>query len=252
MKRDGLVEPLDQKSPGLDGPGVARARSSPDEAVGAARTAAIAEDLRSMLSSLNSHLGLVNDSLKQREIVDAAASATAMEKILERALESVNALFAAGDNEAASRAEWVDLNASVVEACRTARARLPRSGARVVSFASRLGEPSPIRGRPAEIVCALINLLVNAIEAMPSGGIIAVRTGTSDRGTFVQIEDEGTGVPDALRTRIFEPFFTTKDRAGTGLGLSMVYATMAGHGGSVEVISTKGHGATFMLVFPHC
>jgi signal transduction histidine kinase len=98
-------------------------------------------------------------------------------------------------------------------------------------------------------VSALVNLIVNAIEAM-NGGTITLRTGVGDDGVWVQVSDNGPGMPPDVERRIFEPFFTTKGSEGTGLGLAMVYACMQRQGGTVKVETAEGKGTTFTLSFP--
>jgi len=150
-----------------------------------------------------------------------------------------------------ARAEDIDLNLLVHEAAEIAR---PRTASRVAGRISRIveepGLPHPVKGRSADIVSAIVNLVVNAIDAMPNGGNITLRTGESDGASFVQVADDGPGMPPEVESRIFEPFFTTKGAEGTGLGLAMVYACMQRHGGSVKVETAPGRGTTFTLSFP--
>jgi signal transduction histidine kinase len=112
------------------------------------------------------------------------------------------------------------------------------------------GGPRCVMGRAGEIVSAVVNLVVNAIDAMPEGGRITLRTGESNGRAFIEVEDDGPGMPPEVQARVFEPFFTTKGAAGTGLGLAMVYACMERHGGSVSLTSTPGKGTKFTLWFP--
>lgn len=110
----------------------------------------------------------------------------------------------------------------------------------------------------------LINLVVNARDAMPSGGTIRVRARLLDaletarpvdappgRWALIEVQDEGTGIPDAVRERIFEPYFTTKTEGrGTGLGLSVVIGIVEAAGGSVTVSTAHAQGTTFHLFLP--
>jgi two-component system cell cycle sensor histidine kinase/response regulator CckA len=97
----------------------------------------------------------------------------------------------------------------------------------------------------------LMNLLVNARDAMPSGGVITVETVSATPAVRLRITDTGTGMDEATQARIFEPFFTTKEVGkGTGLGLSTVYGVMHQLGGNIAVASRVGHGTTFTLWFP--
>jgi len=94
------------------------------------------------------------------------------------------------------------------------------------------------------------NVILNAVQAMPDGGAISIRTGpTPGNGAFVEIEDTGVGIGVDELDRIFQPFFTTKTK-GTGLGLSVVSKIVENHGGRVEVRSVVGKGTTFRFTLP--
>jgi two-component system NtrC family sensor kinase len=116
---------------------------------------------------------------------------------------------------------------------------------------------------PDELEIALLNLTLNARDAMPDGGRIKITVGTrplamkADGGelahdmAFIEFTDSGVGIPDSIRERIFEPFFTTKPvDKGTGLGLSQVYGFVQQSKGSITVSTTAGGGATFMILLP--
>jgi CheY-like chemotaxis protein len=116
-----------------------------------------------------------------------------------------------------------------------------------------LGEPLPqILGDPSSIGNALMNLCVNAIDAMPEKGVLRFRTLRTDSGLVeLMVEDTGQGMTGEVLARATEPFFTTKPTGkGTGLGLSGVYGTMKAHGGSMEIQSAVGKGTRVMLRFP--
>lgn len=102
-----------------------------------------------------------------------------------------------------------------------------------------------------EIQQALLALLVNASEAMPSGGRIEISTQFDADTARVAVRDQGCGIPEEILGRIFEPFFTTKSATqGVGLGLAIVYGILRRHGGHVDVESKLHHGSTFHLVWP--
>jgi signal transduction histidine kinase len=120
---------------------------------------------------------------------------------------------------------------------------------------------------PAQVEQVLLNLIVNARDAMPMGGTIRVRTSTTRLelwspeitqagiapGAFVLLEviDTGIGMDQATQARIFEPFFTTKETGrGTGLGLSTVYGIIRQTGGAITVRSARGEGASFRVYLP--
>lgn len=96
----------------------------------------------------------------------------------------------------------------------------------------------------------VLNLVLNARDAMPNGGTILL-TSREDRGSsIVEVEDSGEGMSQEVRTRLFEPFFTTKGEDGTGLGLAMVWGLVTRASGTIEVDSKPGRGSRFRLRFP--
>jgi two-component system NtrC family sensor kinase len=96
-----------------------------------------------------------------------------------------------------------------------------------------------------------LNLVINAIEAMPTGGELEVNTSLSDDGRWVVVsfEDQGVGLSQETMAHLFEPFFTTKSE-GTGLGLSVSYGIIEQHGGTIEVQSAVGEGSCFTVKLP--
>jgi nitrogen fixation/metabolism regulation signal transduction histidine kinase len=96
---------------------------------------------------------------------------------------------------------------------------------------------------------ALGNLISNALDAMPEGGRLAVRTAAAPGVVTVEVEDSGPGLTDEQKTRLFTPYFTTK-KGGTGLGLAIVQGIVSDHGGRIHVRSEPGHGTSFTLVLP--
>jgi CheY-like chemotaxis protein/anti-sigma regulatory factor (Ser/Thr protein kinase) len=113
-----------------------------------------------------------------------------------------------------------------------------------------LGLP-PFMGVASEIREALTNLLFNAVDAMPTGGILRLRTGLTaqDPCVYVEVSDSGIGMDEDTRRRCLEPFFTTKGERGTGLGLAMVYGVVQRHSAEIEIDSAIGKGTTIRLNF---
>jgi PAS domain S-box-containing protein len=110
----------------------------------------------------------------------------------------------------------------------------------------------PMLGDPGQIQQCLVNLLFNAMEAMPEGGCITIRTVWESSGNLIrlEVEDTGAGIPKDMLSHIFEPFFSTKDQdKGVGLGLSVVYGIIKEHHGSIYVKSKEGKGANFIVRF---
>ncbi|HKC07204.1 MAG TPA: GAF domain-containing protein [Methylomirabilota bacterium] len=108
----------------------------------------------------------------------------------------------------------------------------------------------PVAGDPAELREAFTNLVLNAVDAMPKGGTLTLRTEITDGQVQVEVRDTGMGIPEHIREKIFDPFFTTKGPKGTGLGLSMAYGILQRHNGRITVESEEGHGTIFRLLFP--
>lgn len=112
----------------------------------------------------------------------------------------------------------------------------------------RLGH---VRVDPAQLEQVILNLAVNARDAMPGGGILTIETTNDGPDVRLSIRDTGRGMDDSVQRRLFEPYFTTKtDGRGNGLGLALVYGTVKQSGGSIDVESAPGQGSTFHIRFP--
>ena len=157
----------------------------------------------------------------------------------------------------------VDLNSLVQQVVELTRARWsdqPQRRGIMIELKAQLAPDLPgIHGADNEIRDALTNLVFNAVDALPNGGVIDLRTsvqsvaapdGAAVRQVHVEVSDTGIGMDEETRRRCLEPFFTTKGERGTGLGLAMVYGMAQRHGCALEVDSEPGKGTTMRLVFP--
>jgi len=120
-----------------------------------------------------------------------------------------------------------------------------------ISLELQLGSDEPrVMGDESELREVLVNLVFNAVDAMPQGGTLTLSTRESNGAVEIAVADTGEGMPEEVRTRVFDPFFTTKGKAGMGLGLAVSYGIVRRHEGSIEVESEVGKGTTFRMRLP--
>ena len=149
--------------------------------------------------------------------------------------------------------ETVNLNRVVERALQMVEPRRMKhqeTGAVAIDICTELGEVAPVEGNPAELEEALVNILFNAIDAMPQGGKICVKSEQKNGWAILSISDTGVGMTDEIKSKIFDPFFTTKGQHGLGMGLSVTYSIIARHRGIIDVDSTPGAGTTFYIKLP--
>lgn len=144
--------------------------------------------------------------------------------------------------------EVIDLNDCVRRVCNVARSRI--AGQTVLVFEA--GALPPVRCRPGHISQALLNLVINAAQAVGECGRITVATLSTENGRIlVDVSDDGEGIPEETRERIFDPFFTTREAGqGTGLGLTVTRDIVQSHGGEVRVESEPGTGTRVSVSLP--
>lgn len=225
----------------------------------------IAHDINNALSPAAIYL----QSMLER---DQSLSDTAREylKVIDRAIEDVGRTVARmrmfyRPREPELALSLLDLNRLLREVIELTRVRwndMPQERGIVVHLESDLAAQLPnVMGAENEIRDALTNLILNAVDAMPQGGTLTVRSGTREQAragaaasletfVFIEIRDTGIGMSEEVRHRCLEPFFTTKGERGTGLGLAMVYGMTQRHSAELEIDSTPGQGTVVRLVFP--
>src|SRR5215213_5756010 len=119
-----------------------------------------------------------------------------------------------------------------------------------IKLVRQIGSNAAIMGDAGELREVLVNMVFNAVDAMPEGGTLTLSTQESGGAVEICVSDTGTGMTEDVRSRIFDPFFTTKGKGGMGLGLSVSYGIIRRHEGSVAVDSEVTKGSTFRLRFP--
>ncbi|MEY2465645.1 MAG: hypothetical protein QOD03_166, partial [Verrucomicrobiota bacterium] len=152
-----------------------------------------------------------------------------------------------------------DLANQVIDMTRPRWRDIPQGRGIMIEMLNDLDANLPeLVGIESEVREAMTNLVLNAVDAIPHGGTITVRTrtGLRDLGNgkptqvILEISDTGIGMDEETRKHCLEPFYSTKGQRGTGLGLAMVYGVMERHGGQIEVVSERGQGTTMKLIFP--
>jgi len=135
---------------------------------------------------------------------------------------------------------------------RSLRAIMPEN----IQVSTEVDWPAPIFADPSQLQQLLLNLCLNARDAMPAGGHLSIRVLAGEeveggeRETMIEVRDDGAGMTPEVQERLFEPFFTTKGDRGTGLGLAMVQSVMRQSGGRVIIETAPGRGTTVRLSFP--
>jgi signal transduction histidine kinase/ActR/RegA family two-component response regulator len=236
--------------------------------------AGVAHDLNNILAAVLGQAQLLQLRIPDPEIQDALAT---LENAATDGAHIVRRLQDFARQRARSELVPMDLGAAVQEALEIARPRWrdePQRHGHVIAITTTLRGLPAILGHPAEVREAVTNLILNAVDAMPQGGTLALSarrvpreteratgpdptaeapaTGIASVGAEwveLTIADTGTGMSEEVRQRIFEPFFTTKGARGSGLGLSVVYGIMERHGGRIALDSTQGQGTRLTLRF---
>ena len=129
------------------------------------------------------------------------------------------------------------------------KAKARATGA-TVEVRTNYGEVPQVLACAPELRESLTNLIFNAVDAMPSGGIITVSTRSDGPNVHIDVTDTGTGMSEEAKARCLEPFFSTKGDHGTGLGLAVVYGIIQRHGGAIDIQSEIGKGTTFSIALP--
>ena len=212
--------------------------------------AGINHDLANILNPISLKMQLLTRTVDRGDTAKSRETIEAVRQIVRRGSEMMETLRRFSRQSPELALETVDLNRLAHEAAELAKPRMARPGSASSEIREEFGSPPAVSARPGEVVSALLNVIVNAIDAMPKGGTIVVRTEGARGGALVEVVDDGPGMPPDVARRVFEPFFTTKGEAGTGLGLAMVHGCAERHGGSVSLETAEGQGTKIGLWFP--
>jgi PAS domain S-box-containing protein len=147
----------------------------------------------------------------------------------------------------------VDVNQIVQDSANLTRARWADDAqANGLNYSVELDlQTAPLtRGSASELREVFVNIIFNALDAMPQGGRLAIATAAVDSNIKISFQDNGVGMSRPTANRVFEPFFTTKGTNGMGLGLAVSYSIIERHGGTIEALSNPGRGTTFTVTLP--
>ncbi len=208
-------------------------------------TAGIAHEIKNPLTVVTGLLGLTRRKLEDEAIVRDIEMCLRNCERINQIIKNLRNLYTP------SRASYqpVNLNQVLEEALSLTALR---SDFRAISLEKDLLPETPhVSGDESQILQVFINLLNNAIQAMPSGGRLTVQTLVEDDTALIFVRDTGVGIPEENVSRLFDPFFTTRPAGeGTGLGLTISSTIIANHGGVIEVSSEMGEGTIFTVRLP--
>jgi PAS domain S-box-containing protein len=211
--------------------------------------AGVAHEIKNPLGSMGIHLQLIQKKIGGKSRVDPRTIGSHLDVIGEEVDRLnrivVDFLFAVKPMD--TRLEEGDINLVIQELLEFVRPEMDQAGVRIESS---LSPKVPLLRIDARFIKqALLNLIKNAVAAMPEGGTLRVETQRADGEALVRVSDTGTGIPDEIMDKIFEPYFTTKP-FGTGLGLTIVFKIVKEHFGDISVSSRVGEGTTVALSLP--
>jgi signal transduction histidine kinase len=215
-------------------------------------TGELAHEIRNPLSTIKVNLKLVREQLEQADLAKNSDVARAMRKLVviqEEAdrLDAILAGFLRYIGKPELQASPVDINQVIAD---MVDFYLPQAYNGAVTLRRGLAkEPLVCKADAAMLKQALLNLFINAQQAMPRGGDLIVRTDRQAPWAVVEVSDTGCGIEAAVLNRIFEPYRSSKPR-GTGLGLATVRKIVEAHGGSISVTSEAGKGTSFTIRLP--
>jgi PAS domain S-box-containing protein len=205
----------------------------------------VAHDFNNLLQAM---LGITELArLRGEDLRSSEDRLQELEELLRRGAQLTQQLLLFSRHEE-PKPERFDLNQALRDTAKLLRRLLPSTVELRMELAAGTLPVAADRGQLGQV---WMNLAVNGADAMPSGGVLTVRSGQEGSDVWFSVSDTGHGIPDDIRDHIFEPFFTTKaDQRGTGLGLAVVHGIVARHGGEVEVTSAPGAGASFRVLLP--
>lgn len=215
-------------------------------------TMGMAHDFNNLLSAILGHVDLMRASLgngpeaaaEHVDTIERAArdGASLIEKVQRYIRQEKQAAYGA-----------VDIPGLIQDCITLTRPywyNEPRRQGIEITVEQHLEDVPTVMGSAAELRDVIVNMVLNAVQAMPHGGIMTFRTWSVNQRVFWSVADTGTGMSESVQTRIFEPMFTTKGDRGNGMGLAVANGVVQEHGGAITVISHLGRGTRFTVDLP--
>ncbi len=215
----------------------------------------VTHEIRNPLSSIGLNVELLEEELAEAEPKaghgeEARGILSAIRREVER-LESLSEEYLRMARLPQPRMEADDVAQAVRDVATFSKKEMERAGCTIelVVEGDADGRVPPALFDENQLRQALLNLLRNAREAMPDGGVIDVKVGAEGMSVVIRVEDRGAGIPDEIRSRVFDPFFSTKGE-GTGLGLAITRQIVEAHGGELVCEGRPGGGTSFKIALP--
>jgi signal transduction histidine kinase len=209
--------------------------------------AGISHDVKNILNPLGLQIEVARRRIGKGDLAGVNETLDTMRDVVRHGVDVVDRLREFS-RQAPEVAEIVEVDRVIATAVELSRPRVSLVAG--VELAVLAIPALRIRARASELATAIVNLIVNATEAMPDGGTITISAGERDGGASITVADNGPGMPTDVADHVFEPFFTTKGSSGTGLGLAMIYAFVQRFEGRIQLETTPGKGTRFTLWFP--
>ncbi|MFN3479915.1 MAG: ATP-binding protein, partial [Thermodesulfovibrionales bacterium] len=211
-------------------------------------SAGIAHELNTPLGSILGYARLLLKNKKldeqQRERLEIIAEQAKRSSAIIKGLLN----FARQSNPYLRNMKDAWINDILTDVLKLLQTEIEKHGINVITD---FGQVPAARVDVRQIEQAMLNIILNAIQAIKNDGEIRIKTFVENNSIKIEVSDNGPGIPEDIRPRIFDPFFTTKPVGeGTGLGLSISAGIISEHGGSIDVESTEGNGATFTITLP--
>ncbi len=212
-------------------------------------SAGVAHDFNNALSIILGRAQFLMSSIEDKKVLNGLKSIESASRDAANIVRRMQEFSRAVTQKPYSRVDISKLVHEVLDIVEPRWRKLAEVEGVQLKVVHKLEKVRPISGDASELREALTNILFNAIDAMPDGGKLSLRTGVRGQSVFIEVKDTGIGMPPEVQEKVFQPFFSTKAE-GMGLGLSLVYGTIKRHDGQIKIKSRPKKGTAVTLLFP--